>query len=214
MPPFTNVYLFKTQLYLSFYNPGENVASFSCLPVLAFSLALNVVLDLFLLNHPITPGGISQSISIIIYNKMDFTTLLIRVLISIYKWIIPNINPCPVTGVGVIILREGPRNIFSILLSSCVRHHRKRGGKNKAKMIFLAISGKNCSGFYTLHIDPHCSGFHHGNLEIILTLLLTSSFYNQTKSQFHTRYESITIIIAIFIFPFHFLLHISFHPQV
>lgn len=47
-------------------------------------MGLNVVLDLFLLNNLVLPGEISQSISITIYNKMDFPILLITVLISIY----------------------------------------------------------------------------------------------------------------------------------
>lgn len=75
-------------------------------------MGLNVVLDLFLLNNLVIPGGISQSISSTIYNKIDFPILLIRVLISIYKWLIPSINPCPVTGWGHYFQRKPQECLF------------------------------------------------------------------------------------------------------
>lgn len=75
-------------------------------------MGLNVVLDLFLLNNLLIPGGISQSISITIYNKMDSPILLITVLISIYKLVIPSINPFPVIGVGPLCSEKAPGTSF------------------------------------------------------------------------------------------------------
>ena len=75
-------------------------------------MGLNVVPDLFLLNNLVIPGGISQSISITIYNEMDFPTLLIAVLIFIYKLVIPSINPFPVSGVGPLFSEKAPGTSF------------------------------------------------------------------------------------------------------
>lgn len=79
---------------------------------LAFFMGLNVVPDLFLLNNLVIPGGLSQSISITIYNEMDFPTLLIAVLIFIYKLVIPSINPFPVGGVGPLFSEKAPGTSF------------------------------------------------------------------------------------------------------
>lgn len=75
-------------------------------------MCLNVVLDLFLLNNLVIPRGISQSISITIYNKMDFPILLITVLISIYKLVICSINPFPVIGVGLLFSEKASGTSF------------------------------------------------------------------------------------------------------
>lgn len=80
----------------------------SALNISDILIGLNVVPDLFLLNNLVIPGGISQSISITIYNKIDFPTLLITVLISIYKLVIPSINPFPVVGVGLLFSEKAP----------------------------------------------------------------------------------------------------------
>ena len=84
-----------------------------------------MVLDLFLLSNLVIPGGISQSISITIYNKMDFPILLITVLISIYKLVIPSINPFPVIGVGPLFSEKAPGASFFIPIFSCATHNRK-----------------------------------------------------------------------------------------
>lgn len=84
-----------------------------------FFMGLNVVLDLFLLNNLVIPGGILQSINITIYNKMDFPILLITVLIFIYKLVIPSINPFPVIGWGHCFLRKPQEHLFYSNLQLC-----------------------------------------------------------------------------------------------
>lgn len=106
---------FKNWLYPMFYNPVKilSVVDVCLLWIfLVFFMGLNVVLDLFLLNNLGFPGGLSQSISITIYNKMDFPILLITVLISIYKLVICSINPFPVIGVGLLFSEKAPGTSF------------------------------------------------------------------------------------------------------
>lgn len=95
---------------------------------LVFFMDLNAVLDLCLLSNLVIPGGISQSISITIYNKMDFPILLITVLISIYELVIPSINPLSVIGVGPLFSEKAPGASFYFYLQSCRPKQKMSGG--------------------------------------------------------------------------------------
>lgn len=91
---------------------------------------------------------------------MDFPILLITVLISIYKLLIPSINPLPVIGEGQ-LFRESPRNIFSILISRCATHNRKWGKRDKLISLMVGQAGSNRSGFSTRSPHrTHSPGFH------------------------------------------------------
>lgn len=89
-------------------------------------MGLSIVLDLFLLNNLVIPGGILQSINITIYNKMDFPILLITVLIFIYKLVIPSINPFPVIGWGHCFLRKPQEHRFYSNLQLCYTEEKMR----------------------------------------------------------------------------------------